>query len=205
MPATAMLDRRRLLLLGLAACLPAATQAQGEPATAFIQGRGEALLAIVNGPGTQAEKRAAVEKLLLETVDVDGVGRFVTGRYWRTASADEQRQFQGLFRDLLVETIGARFGELQGLQFSITGPTRRDEESIGIGTVITRPGQPPAAVEWRVAEQGGGFRVVDLIAEGTSLRLTQRGEYTSVLQRNNGRFGALLQAMQRQLAQLRQN
>jgi phospholipid transport system substrate-binding protein len=199
-----MPDRRRLLMLALAACLPGAARAQGEPATAFIQGRGEALLAVVNGDGSQAEKRAAVEKLLLETVDVDGVGRFVTGRYWRTASAEEQRQFQGLFRDLLVETIGARFGELQGLKFRVTGATRRDEESAGVGTIIERPGQPPVAVEWRVAEQGSGFKVVDLIAEGTSLRLTQRGEYTSVLQRNNGRFAALLSAMQRQLAQLRQ-
>jgi phospholipid transport system substrate-binding protein len=137
-------------------------------------------------------------------VDVDGVGRFVTGRYWRTASAEEQAQFQKLFRDLLVETIGARFGELQGLRFAITGPTRRDEESAGVGTVITRPAQPPANVEWRVANEGGQLKVIDLIAEGTSLRLTQRSEYTSVLQRNGGRFAALLSAMERQLAQLRQ-
>jgi phospholipid transport system substrate-binding protein len=198
-----MIDRRRLLLLAMIAALPAGARAQGDP-IAFIRGRGEALLAVINGSEPQAAKRAAVEKLLLETVDVDGVGRFVTGRYWRTATPEEQLQFQGLFRDLLVETIGARFGELQGLQFAITGPTRRDEESFGVGTTITRPGQPPAAVEWRVAEHGGQFKVIDLIAEGTSLRLTQRSEYTSVLQRNNGRFAALLNAMQRQLAQLRQ-
>jgi phospholipid transport system substrate-binding protein len=199
-----MMDRRHFVLFGLAAMLPLPALAQADPAVQFIQTKGDALLAVVNGSEPVAAKKAAVERLLLETVDVDGVGRFVTGRYWRTATADEQRQFQALFRDLLVETIGARFGELQGLQFSITGPTRRDEESIGVATVITRPAQPPANVEWRVAGEGGQFRVIDLIAEGTSLRLTQRSEYTSVLQRNNGRFAALLTAMQRQLAQLRQ-
>jgi phospholipid transport system substrate-binding protein len=44
--------------------------------------------------------------------------------------------------------------------------------------------------------------VVDVIAEGTSLRLTQRSEYSSVIQRNNGSIAALLQAMRGQIAQL---
>lgn len=200
--------RRRVVLastvlfpLGLA--LPAS--AQQDAAVAFIQRRGEQLLAIVNGDGPGTQKQQQVARLLGETVDMEGVGRFVVGRYWRTASQQEQREFLKLFHDLLVETISVRFGELKGLKFQVTGPTRRDEESQGVGTVIERPGQPPAAVEWRIAGQGSDLKVIDLIAEGTSLRLTQRGEYTAVLQRNSGRFDALLGAMKRQLAQLQQS
>jgi phospholipid transport system substrate-binding protein len=44
--------------------------------------------------------------------------------------------------------------------------------------------------------------VVDVIAEGTSLRLTQRSEYSSVIQQNNGSVAALLAAMRRQIQQL---
>lgn len=199
---------RRVILclpaLGLAAAIRRAA-AQGDPAVAFIQRRGEALLAIINAEAPGAQKQQQVAQLLHDSVDMEGVGRFVVGRYWRTASPEEQREFQRLFSELLVETISARFGELKGLKFQVTGPTRRDEESQGVATVIERPGQPPATVEWRVAGQGDSLRVIDLIAEGTSLRLTQRGEYTAVLQRNNGRFDALLNAMKRQLAQLQQS
>jgi phospholipid transport system substrate-binding protein len=197
---------RRRLLLAATACLAAApsARAQGDPAVAFIQRRGEELLAIVNGNAPNPQKKQQVARLLTETVDVEGVGRFVVGRYWRTATPEEQREFQKLFQDMLLETISARFGELRGLKFQVTGPTRRDEESQGVGTVIERPGQPPAAVEWRIAGNGNAMKVIDLIAEGTSLRLTQRSEYTAVLQRNSGRFEALLGAMKRQLAQLQQ-
>jgi phospholipid transport system substrate-binding protein len=201
--------RRRLLCFAFAAALPllaaaAPALAQADPAVAFIQTRGEQLQAVVNGAGSNEEKKQQVARLLAESVDIDGVGRFVVGRYWRTGSPAEQQEFVKLFNDLLVQTIAARFGELRGLKFQVIGPTRRDEESQGVATVIERPGQPAANVEWRVADQGGRMRVVDLVAEGTSLRLTQRAEYTSVLQRQNGRFEALLDAMRRQLAQLGQ-
>lgn len=201
-----MIHRRTLLAAAAAAALlhPLAAGAQGDPASAFIQKRGEALVAIVNSDAPSAQKKQQVARLLAEAVDVSGVGRFVVGRYWRTASPEEQREFQTLFQDLLLETIAVRFGEFKGLKFQVTGSGRADEESKGVMASIERPGQPPANVEWRVADQGGTLKVVDLIAEGTSLRLTQRSEYTSVLQRNGGKFEALLAAMKRQLAQLRQ-
>jgi phospholipid transport system substrate-binding protein len=44
--------------------------------------------------------------------------------------------------------------------------------------------------------------VVDVIAEGTSLRLTTRSEYSAVISRNGGRISALLDAMRNQVAQL---
>jgi phospholipid transport system substrate-binding protein len=48
----------------------------------------------------------------------------------------------------------------------------------------------------------GQPKVVDMIAEGTSLRLTTRSEYAAVIQRNGGRVAALLDAMRSQIAQL---
>ncbi len=197
-----MLTRRLLLAALPLLCTTRAARAQAAE-TAFIRDKANALLAIVNGDASDAAKQDAVGKLLAEAVDVDGVARFVVGRYWRTATAQEQQEYSKLFGDLLRLTIAARFGELKGLNFQVLGPTRRDEEAQGVATVIERPGQPPANVEWKIAQVGGVLKVVDLVAEGTSLRLTQRSEYTSVLQRNNGQFAGLLSAMRRQVAQLK--
>jgi phospholipid transport system substrate-binding protein len=194
---------RRLMLAALPLlCAMRAARAQAAE-TAFIRDKGDALLAIVNGDASDGAKQQAVGKLLAEAVDLDGVARFVVGRYWRTASPEEQREYLKLFGDLLQLTIAARFGELKGLKFQVLGPTRRDEEAQGVATVIERPGQAPATVEWKIAQVGSGLKVVDLVAEGTSLRLTQRSEYTSVLQRNNGQFAGLMAAMRRQVAQLK--
>jgi phospholipid transport system substrate-binding protein len=200
--------RRRLLAtvaaisLAALATLPPQARAQASE-VAFLRNRGDQLLAIVNADTPEATKQDAVGRLLAETVDLDGVARFVVGRYWRTATAEEQKEYLSLFGELTKLTIAARFGELKGLKFQVLGPTRRDEEAQGIATLIERPGQPPATVEWKVAQIGPALKVVDLVAEGTSLRLTQRSEYTSVLQRNNGQFSGLMAAMRRQMAQLR--
>jgi phospholipid transport system substrate-binding protein len=53
-----------------------------------------------------------------------------------------------------------------------------------------------------VAEINGQPKVVDVIAEGTSLRLTTRSEYSAVIQRNSGKVASLLDAMRGQIAQL---
>jgi phospholipid transport system substrate-binding protein len=198
----AVLTRRVLAWLPALALLPQAVRAQATE-VAFLRSKGDELVAIVNSDKPDSAKQDAVGKLLAEAVDLEGVARFVVGRYWRTASAQEQREYVSLFGELTKLTIAARFGELRGLKFQVLGPTRRDEEAQGIATLIERPGQPPATVEWKVAQVGGGLKVIDLVAEGTSLRLTQRGEYTSVLQRNNGQFNSLMAAMRRQVEQLR--
>lgn len=71
-----------------------------------------------------------------------------------------------------------------------------------MSTIVERPGSPAFALDLRVAELGGQPRIVDLIAEGTSLRLTTRSEYSSVVTRNGGDVAALLNAMRRQIQHL---
>ena len=48
--------------------------------------------------------------------------------------------------------------------------------------------------------ESGGPKIIDVIAEGMSMRLTQRSDYASFLTRNNGNVGALILALQRQAA-----
>jgi phospholipid transport system substrate-binding protein len=77
---------------------------------------------------------------------------------------------------------------------------QRTEDDVLVTTVIERPGSPAITLDWRVGDIGGQPKVVDLVAEGTSLRLTQRSEYSAVVQRGGNQVGALLVAMRQQLA-----
>lgn len=201
------LDRRSLLIAaaGLALIGRAAHAQQIDPAraTAFIQQTGEELVAAINAVGSPvAQRRERVAAVLRRAVDVEGVGRFILGRFWRTASAEQQAEYLKLFEEILIRNLSARFGEYQGVRFSLGRSQARTEEDVLVNTVVERPGTAAFGLDWRVAEVGGVPRVVDVIAEGTSLRLTTRSEYSSVISRNGGNVGSLLTAMRQQIQQL---
>ena len=201
----------RRTALGLAALLlpagpPGAARAQGADiarAAAFIQQTGQELVAAINDTrASVAERRARVAEILRRAVDIPGVGRFILGRWWRQATPAEQQEYLRLFEETLIRNLSARFGDYQGVRFSLGRTQQRTEDDVLVNTVIERPNSAPFTLDWRVAEVNGQPRVVDVIAEGTSLRLTQRSEYSAVIQRNNGQVSALLAAMRQQIQQL---
>jgi phospholipid transport system substrate-binding protein len=79
------------------------------------------------------------------------------------------------------------------------GRTMPAEGMVAVDTTVTRPNQAPADVRWVVDEVAGQPKIVDVLAEGTSLRLTQRSDYASYLSRNGNDVQALIDAIRRQL------
>lgn len=199
-------SRRSLLLVlagGLITRPAAAQQIEIGRATSFIQATGEELVAAINAPGVSlALRRERVAAILRRSVDVEGVGRFILGRWWRTATSEQQGEYLRLFEEVLIRNLSARFGEFQGVRFALGRSQARTEEDALVNTVIERPGSPAFALDWRVAEVNGQPKIVDVIAEGTSLRLTTRSEYSSVITRNGNTVPPLLAAMRQQIQQL---
>ncbi len=199
-----MLTRRSLPALAAAGTLAAASRsalaegADAAQATKLVQDLGAQLVAIVNGPGTVAEKQARVAPLIERDVDVDGIARFCLGRFWRAATPPQQQAYVRAFHKVMLNSITTRLGEFQGVGFTMTQTVQREGATL-VGTRITRPNQEPALVQWVVDEVDGHPKIVDLIAEGTSLRLTQRSDYGSFLSRNGGNLDALVAAMRRQV------
>jgi phospholipid transport system substrate-binding protein len=201
----------RRLLLGTAALALAAAagghraRAQGaDPARAaqFIQATGQELVGALNSNAPIAQRRQQVAAILRRAVDIEGVGRFILGRWWRQATPAEQQEYMRLFEETLIRNLSARFGEYQGVRFSLGRSQQRAEEDVLVNTIVERPNIAPFSLDWRVGNVNGQPKVVDVIAEGTSLRLTQRSEYSAVIQRNNGQVSALLAAMRNQIQQL---
>ncbi len=191
-----------LLTLGLLGATPAPGLAQVDTAraAAFIQAAGDELVAAINSTGLNAAARQErVAAILRRSVDIEAVGRFVLGRFWRVATPAEQQEYQRLFELSLIRNLAGRFGEYQGVRFALGRTQSRAEDDALVSTIITRPGSNPFNLDWRVADNNGQPKIVDLIAEGTSLRLTQRSEYASVIQRGGGQVSALLTAMRAQV------
>ena len=156
----------------------AATPARADDAAAakqFINKLLQDLVNVVNGPGAEDQKRAALQKLVDASVDVAGVARFCLGRFWRQANPQQQTEYVALFRKVLMNNVTGRVGEYSGVSFAM-GTTQPRDGGIAVSTTVTRPRNAPNAVDWIVETAGGQPKIVAVVAEGTSLRLTQRSE-----------------------------
>ena len=196
---------RRHLLAGAAALLVAAMlavaparAAASDPET-FVKGFADRLVAIVNGPQDTAAKREALQPVVDEDVDVASIARFCLARSWNAATPAQQEKYVSVFHQVLMHSISSHLGEYQGVSFSF-GTTHPQGDSTVVSTVVTRPNAPPANIGWVVSDSTGAPKVVDVVAEGTSLRLQQRDDYTSYLRRHNNDIDALIAALQRQVS-----
>ena len=197
-----MITRRNsLTLAAFAALLPFSARAQGtERASAFVKDVGDKLVAVVNAPGSLAVKRTQMAHIIDTAVDVDGIGKFCLGRYWRQATPEQKKQYLTLFHEVLVTSITAKLGEYQGVTFTMGRGKPQDEEAV-VTTTVVRPNSPPTTVDWIISNPASNPKIIDVVAEGTSLRLTQRSDYASYLSHNNGTIDALIAAMKNQISQ----
>ena len=194
-----MVTRRFLLILplALAGTWQARAAAAADAAAAFIDQTGKDLLAIINGTDDLPHKQSALQTVVDRVVDVEAVAQFCLGRFWRTATPDQRQGYLQAFHRVLLKNITGKLGEFQGVTFVIGRSVPRDADT-GVASVITRPNAAPANVEWVVSTASGSPRIVDVVAEGTSLRVTQRSDYASFLNQHGGNVDELIGAMKKQ-------
>jgi phospholipid transport system substrate-binding protein len=195
---------RRFLLTVSAAWVAIGHAAHAQSATdgasAFVKATGDKLVAVVNGAGSPQQKRQTLTQIIDSAVDVDGVARFCLGRFWKQASPDQQKRYMTIFHQVLVTNITSKLGEYKGVKFTM-GRVEPDGDNAKVDTVVDRPNSPPTNVQWIIGNPSSDPKIVDVVAEGTSLRLTQRSDYASYLSHNNNDIDKLIAAMQQQVEQ----
>lgn len=188
-----------LTLVGFIALSPVMAQAApaNGAASAFIDKLGNQALSVLSTKGvTSSEGSAQFRTLLNENFDVQGIGRFVLGRYWNTATPEQQTEYQGLFKLMVEQIYTDRFSAYSGQTFKVTGERPDGDKDVVVNTqVVQTNGSPNVAVDWRVRETDSGLKIMDVIVEGVSMSVTQRSEFASVIQRNGGKVDALLKVL----------
>jgi phospholipid transport system substrate-binding protein len=188
---------------------PAPARAQPNPAQhdpaearAFVQKAGSEMAGLLNAPGSPAEKRARLQAFVDRVADVNSVAQFCLGRYWRIATPAQQQEYIALFHSVLVKSVSGRAREEAGETAKVTVfQAEQREEGVRVATLVERPGSQPFRVTWVVGFETGGPKIIDVIAEGTSLRLTQRSDYVAFLSRNGNNVENLLTALRQQSRQ----
>ena len=148
---------------------------------------------LVNSNVSAAEKNARFTKLFNQDLDLDFIGKFVLGRYWRTATPQQRKDFIDVYRKLNIQTWSARFDEFKGRHFEFLGTeSSKSPDQIFVNTQVPMDEGAPAQVKWRVKETNGQMRVVDIIIENVSLAQTSRSEYTSYIQKSPNGIDGLI-------------
>ena len=191
---------RRFLLTALGLLIAMASPAGAPDAAAadpsvFMSEMWKRAVEILGKKTPQIERLARFRELFQADFDGPGIARFVLGRYWRSASQEEQQEFLRLFEDYVVFVYGTRFSSLSGETLRIRG-SRSEETGVIVSTDITNPGsEAPVKIDWRLVTDSGAFKINDVVIEGISMMVTQRSEFASVIQRHGGQVSGLLSMM----------
>jgi phospholipid transport system substrate-binding protein len=174
-----------------------AALAQDQGASAFIDGMARQAIGVLETVGANTpEGRAQFARIFEQGFDVPTIGRFVLGRYWNTATPEQQQEYLQLFQQMVVNTYARRFQNYQGESLQIVGTRAAgDQGDTLVQTQISQINGPPIAVDWRVRSRSGGYKVVDVIVANVSMSVTQRDEFASVISQNGGSIEGLLSVL----------
>ena len=201
---------RRAFLTGLAAVgfgfagfalAPAkAADPFSQEAAGFVSNLGAEAISTITAPNlTEGERISRFRTLFVKGFDIPAIARFVLGRYWRTATPDQQQEFMRLFENMVVQTYAQRFKEYSGQQLKVTTAREEGEGRAIVSSQILQPsGGQPVRIDWRVAKVGSTDKVYDVIVEGVSMSVTEQQDFGAVIQRQgNGVDGLMAQLRDR--------
>ena len=193
-----------LLCLGVAAAPVRAATTPPDEASKFVEDLGNRAVALFSNysPSEAAKSEEEFRKIFREGFDFQLIGRFVLGRFWHSATPEQQAEYRKLFEDWVLNTYTRRIGAYRGETFKITGVHTIQDDDALVDTEIVRPDAPPIKAGWRVRSVDGQMKIIDVMVEGVSMALTQRQEFASVIQ-NKGLDG-LLDELKERLAKLKE-
>ena len=193
--------RRRMVgfiaagIVGLALAT-APTAFAAAPPEQFIQKLGNETVGVLTKTNSNDKQRIqSISKLLNQATDLPLISRLVLGRYWRTATSEQRQDYVRLFHGYALNSLAQRFNGYTGSErFKITGSRKLDDTDSLVSTEIYTPNRPkPINVDWRVRRTDGRDAIIDVVAEGVSMVITNRAQVDSIVSRKG--MDGLLQEM----------
>jgi phospholipid transport system substrate-binding protein len=169
----------------------------------FIRSLADRAIDTLTAPGqTKEKRRAEFRGLFREGFAINGIARFVLGRYWRSASEADRTEYMALFEDVTVNTWADRFSEYSGQEFTVqdavNAPSAHQAERAAIvRSLFFSDPRTPIRIDWRVASRGDIYKITDVSVEGISMATTQRDEFSSVIRSNGGQISPLLDILRK--------
>lgn len=172
---------------------PGLVRASADPSVFVSKLANSAFATLGDKTMNEKERFEKFKVLLSEGIDLPRVGRFVLGAHWRRTDPAQQAEYQSLFGNYVIAAYAGRLKDYTGAKMTVKNSTLTDKGEHIVSTLVVHPKNPePVHVDWRLREMEGKLRVLDMSIEGISMALTQRSEFSSIIQQNGGDINVLL-------------
>ena len=165
----------------------------------FVQSTVNRASKILSENLTKDEKIDQLKKIALETVDIKGIGFYTLGPVRKTLTEDEKNKYSGLFKAYFLKTFSSRLAEYTNPEIDVYAKDKLNENyTIVNSTLKATKERPEIKIDWRIYTKNIDNPLIrDLIIEGLSLARTQKEEFSSVLNSNNGDINALFDTLEK--------
>ncbi|WP_371432973.1 ABC transporter substrate-binding protein [Novosphingobium sp.] len=183
------MHRPILAALVIAPLLPAMASAQSvDPARATVQQLNDGLIRIMRAGGTISSRSAAIGPVVDRTFDLPLMTRLSVGPAWTTIAPADQQALTAAFRRMTVAQYARNFDSWSGESFTIDPNVQVRGTDKLVRTTLNVPKQAAVAISYRLRQNGGSWRIVDVFYRNAISQIaTRRSDFASILQRGGAR------------------
>jgi len=140
---------------------------------------------------TRIEK---LKEIAIDTVDIKGIGSYSLGAHKKNITDDQLKKYEEIFARYFLKSFSSRLAEYSNPEIEVNSKKKINENyTIVSSTLVPTDSRPEVKIEWRVYTKDSNKPLIrDLVIEGLSLARTQKEEFSSIIDSNDGNFDALL-------------
>jgi phospholipid transport system substrate-binding protein len=148
------------------------------------------ILVKTNSAEYKAEK---LTEIALSTVDIKGVGLYTLGSYRKNLTEEQKKKYSSLFKKYFLKTFVSRLTDYSEPKIDVISSEKKNEKYTIVSSILLATDKKPEVkIDWRVYTKNPNKPLIrDLIIEGLSLARTQKEEFSSIIEGNDGDINAL--------------
>ena len=147
---------------------------------------------------SKEEKINALKTIAKETVDIKGIGFYSLGSARKNLNNNQKERYFDLFENYFLKSFSSRLSEYTNPKINVkTKKVINENYTIVNSVLISTPDRPEVKIDWRIYTKNPEEPLIrDLIIEGLSLARTQKEEFASILNSNDGDIKALFETLE---------
>ena len=143
---------------------------------------------------SKEERIEELKQIARDTVDIDGIGLYSLGSHRKDLNKNQLSDYKRVFEQYFLKSFSSRLAEYSNPEIEVISKNKINENyTIVLSKLVGTDTRPEVKIEWRVYTKNlDNLLIRDLIIEGLSLARTQKEEFNSIINSNNGNIEALL-------------
>jgi phospholipid transport system substrate-binding protein len=131
-------------------------------------------------------------------VDINGIGMYTLGKYRKSLNEDQKIKYKKLFKSYFLKSFSSRLVDYSDPKINVISEKKINDKYTIVGTVLEETSKnPEIKIDWRIYTKNPERPLIrDLIVEGLSLARTQKEEFKSILQNNDGDINYLFKSLE---------